>query len=97
MPTPRGLPAVPTDRAGLTLTELLPTDADDYYALLQASRADLTRHGDYIEETEAGPEEVRAGLAVAGLRRGWGACAGAAVRVAVGERGARGGRPGRLL
>ncbi|AGZ41150.1 N-acetyltransferase GCN5 [Actinoplanes friuliensis DSM 7358] len=52
-----------TSRAGLHLRQLAPSDAADYYALVQANAGHLTRHGDYQDEVAATADEVTESLA----------------------------------
>ena len=52
-----------TGRDDLLLRELRGPDAPEYYALLQANAAHLTRRGDYREQVAATEQEVAAGFA----------------------------------
>ncbi|WP_433327656.1 GNAT family N-acetyltransferase [Spirillospora sp. CA-294931] len=49
-----------TSIEGLTLRLLEPGDADACWALVQANRGHLTRHGDFTEQVGASRDEVRA-------------------------------------
>ncbi len=56
-------PTLPTAMPDLRLLELLPEDAEAYYALVDRNREHLTQHGDYLDLGEATPETVAEDLA----------------------------------